>query len=146
VPYEYVVRLRRLSPQDIKYSLRLVDGGIKDFRQPASTCAITQKRDSLYQEYLGQIPDRGRDFTLRHHLWGPASLLSHPMDIKDSFTGLKWPELEGDHSLPFSAEIKNARSFFYYLIRLYDVVHKHRDKFRFSFHVFIYYLTPRCRK
>jgi hypothetical protein len=53
--------------------------------------------------------------------------------------GAKWPGRKADHLLPFSAEVKNARSYTSTLpIRLHGVVlcYKHRDNFNFYLYIY----------
>jgi len=64
-------------------------------------------------EDIDSIPDRGRNFSLRHRVQSgfgvhPASYL---MSTKGSSLGVEQPGRQADHSLPSSAEVKNACSY-----------------------------------
>jgi hypothetical protein len=59
----------------------------------------------------GSIP--GRDFSFLHrvHTCCGAHPATYPMGTEGSFPEVKWPRREGCHSIPPSAEVKNAWSY-----------------------------------
>jgi len=63
----------------------------------------------------GSFPGRERNIYiyLRHRVQAGSGAhpASYPVDTGGTFSGVKRPGRESDHSLPFSAEVKNARSY-----------------------------------
>jgi hypothetical protein len=59
------------------------------------------------------IPGRGGNFSL--HCWvqtgSGAHPASYPLGIRGSFLGVKWLDHEAGHSLPTSAQVRNAWSY-----------------------------------
>jgi len=82
------------------------------------------------------IPGKSRDFYLCHHVQTGSGvhLASYPMGSRGSYTGVRRPGRETDHSPISSAEIKNGWSYASttpYAFTPWCLV-KHRDNFTFT--------------
>jgi hypothetical protein len=92
---------------------------------------------SVYRDDRSSIPGRGWEFFCSPP--GPDGLWTHPasypMGIGGSYTGLKRPGSEADHSPPSRAEVKNTWSYNStppYTFTEWCLV-KHRDEITFTF-------------
>jgi hypothetical protein len=74
---------------------------------------------------LGSILDRGKNFSLLHSVrTGPwVHPASYPISTGGSFTGVKLPRLEADHSSQSNVKVKNGGAITPLSIYPYGVVH-----------------------
>jgi hypothetical protein len=86
-----------------------------------------------------RFPAEAGNFSLRHRVQtgSGAHPVSYPMGTGGSFSGVKRPRRESDHSPPSSAYIKECVELYIQYVFMEWFLVKHRDNFTLPYFTFI---------